>query len=111
MGADLVRPTLTVPTVNGGLERSNHGKSTHRLAQFGSACTTGYWPNAARAIERDQDSEQAIEHAAVEAMIPLLAVCFDETDPDDASRPRRAEERRLIRQFAIGLEGERGGLQ
>jgi hypothetical protein len=68
----------------------------------------------------NQDSEQAIElarehraslHAAVEAMIPLLAGWLDELDPDDASRPRRAEELRLIRQFVLELEGERGDLQ
>lgn len=67
----------------------------------------------------DQDTGEAIElapehstalHAALETMVPLLAEWLDELDPDDASRPHRAEELRLIRQFAVGLEGERGGL-
>jgi hypothetical protein len=66
----------------------------------------------------DQDTGQAIEldpehrtalHAAIEVQLPLLAQWLGDLDPDDRSRPDRAEELRLIRQFAVGLEGERGG--
>jgi hypothetical protein len=64
-----------------------------------------------------QDTEEVIElarehsttlHAAVETMVPLLAERLNDLDPDNASRPDRVEELRLIRQFAVGLE-ERGG--
>jgi hypothetical protein len=67
-----------------------------------------------------QDTGQAVEldpehrtvlHAAIEVQLPLLAQWLGDLDPDDASRPDRAEELRLIRQFAAGLQGERGGPQ
>jgi hypothetical protein len=65
----------------------------------------------------DQDTQQAIEldpehstalYAAIEAQIPLLAEWLGDRDPDDASRPDRAEELGAFRQFAVGLEGARG---
>jgi hypothetical protein len=68
----------------------------------------------------DQGTKQAIEldpghstalYAAIEAEVPLLAEWLGDLDPDDTSRPDRAEELRLIRQCAVGLEGERGGPQ
>ncbi len=67
-----------------------------------------------------QDPQQAIElepehrqtlYAAIEAQLPLLAEWLGDLVPDDTSRPDRAEELRLIRQFADGLEGDRGGPQ
>ncbi|MGD1056431.1 MAG: hypothetical protein ABR992_03365 [Solirubrobacteraceae bacterium] len=67
-----------------------------------------------------QDPQQAIElepehrqtlYAAIEAQLPLLAEWLGDLDPDDTSRPDRAEELRLIQQFADGLEGDRGGPQ
>jgi hypothetical protein len=68
----------------------------------------------------EQDTDQAIEldpehstalHTAIEAHVPHLAEWLAELDPDDASRPDRAEELRLIRRFAVGLEEGRGGTQ
>jgi hypothetical protein len=47
--------------------------------------------------------------AAIETMVPLLAGWLDDLNSGDASRSDRAEELRLVRQFAVGLKGERGG--
>jgi DNA-binding CsgD family transcriptional regulator len=61
----------------------------------------------------EQDTEEAIElarehgawlHAAIETMNPLLTEWLDELDPDDASRPDRAEELRAVQQLAVGVE-------
>jgi hypothetical protein len=62
------------------------------------------------AIELDPEHNQTL-HAAIEAQVPLLAEWLHELDPDDASRPHRAEELRLIRQFVVRLTEERGGPQ
>lgn len=68
----------------------------------------------------NEDNEEAIElapeqsttlRAAIETMVPLPAKWLGERDPDDASRPDRADELRLVRQFAVRLEGEPGGYQ
>jgi DNA-binding NarL/FixJ family response regulator len=59
------------------------------------------------AIDLASSHSQAL-HAAIEAQVPLLAGWLDELDADDPTRLGRAEELRLLRQFALQLEGQRG---
>jgi hypothetical protein len=63
-----------------------------------------------QAVELDPEHSRAL-YAAIESQVPPLAEWLGDLDPDDASRPGRAEELRLVRQFAVGLGGERGGPQ
>jgi hypothetical protein len=89
------------PTSRAGLE--------HALAMLDRLGWTSD-QDTGRAIALDPGHRTAL-HAAIEVQLPLLAQWLGDLDPDDRSRPDRAEELRLIRQFAIGLEGERSGPQ
>src|ERR1700677_2983073 len=90
-------------------EPMSHTNLEHASALPGRLGWTGD-QDSGEAIERAPEHSTAL-HAAIETMVPLLAGWLDDLDLADARRPDRAEELRLVRQFAVGLEGDRGGLQ
>jgi hypothetical protein len=103
MAAETAEPTPTVPTATVAANAAIGDTAQRVVVNEVTGVTRGRGP-------REPEHSTAL-HAAIETMVPLLAKWLDELDPDDASRPDRAEELRPIRQLAVGLEGEHGGSQ
>lgn len=90
-------------------ESTSRTNLEHALVMLDRLCWTS-GQDTQQAIELDPEHSTTL-HAAIEAQVSLLREWLGDLDPDDASRRARAEELRLIRQFAVGLEGECGGTQ